>query len=257
MASFKIHFTAPRLGNFYAVCVDDSGKKLRPADGSLADNISYINAAINMALTSFPVYSGSVKADLLETTPINILIYERMGLSPSSDDLLLAHEEAVWNKDLQILLRSSDPTQILERIFSTSPSKRLDSFSLNGSRPGYATVIFDQSIQTLTAKLNFPSTISPVAFISLRIVDDSLNLSTIVSRQNFSTTSGSIRFSVNNQNYINSLSSGLYAICAENINNQIISFGSPTSSVTNIQAGLPGTIEVTTRGSAVKDLRKF
>lgn len=257
MTSFQVNFAAPRQGNFYAVCLGDNGQRIDPKTGQLSLTISHVSSSLPLLLLKFPIYSAAVTATRLGKTRINICIYERLGSAPSADDLMVAHEEGVWDPDTGTLLRGSDPLQSSARVFAGMPENRVDTFAIIGTRTGQANVFLDKNLGTVIAKIAVSPYGTAVTNASIRVVGESLKATTIMQRSAFSSPYASIKFNLISNEFKNAATSGMYAICLESTEGNVVGLGSPTPGVTLAQAGNPGKVEVTTSTMPSRDLRKF
>lgn len=256
MTSFQVSFVAPRTGNFYAVCAADEGSRVDPRNGRLTSSITHQLSAIPLLVAKFPIYTATVPA-LFDSASVNILVYERAGTSASEEDLLLSHDFGRWDSTLGIFIKSDDPSQVSERFFSESTDSRVDNFTLNGSRSGQASVLFDKKANVMYAKINYSSFGSLVTSAALRIVNESLRATTVIQRQLLTSPSAAVQFSLSSQESKNAANSSLYAITLESSNGAVVSIGSPFPGVQLLQAGNPGNVQVTTRATPSRDLRKF
>lgn len=257
MTTFQVSFAAPRQGNFYAICVGDDGQRVDPRTGQLSASVSHSTSAIPLSSLKFPIYGATVSASRLGKARINICIYERLGSLPAADDIMVAHEEAVWNPETATLLRGSDPLQSSARVFADLPENRLDTFAIIGTRPGQANVFVDKNAGSLVAKISVSPYGVSVATASLRSVGAGLKTSTIIQRSALVVPYAAVNFSLPTAEFKNAANSGMYAICLESAGGNVVSLGSPTPGVTLLQAGNPGKVEVTTGTMPSRDLRKF
>ena len=257
MTSFQVNFAAPRQGNFYAVCLSDDGQRIDPKIGKLSLSVSHSASSVPLSLTKFPIYAATVSAARLSKVRINTCIYERLGSTPSVDDLMVAHEEGVWDPETGVLLRSLDPLQTSARVFASLPENRIDTFAIIGTRTGQANVFVDKNLGNVVAKISVSSYGTSVTGVSLRVVGDGLKTGSIVQRKPFSAPYASLQFTLMSNEFKNAANSGMYALCIESVGGNVVGFGSPTPGVTLAQAGNPGKVEVTTSTMPSRDLRKF
>lgn len=257
MTSFQVNFAAPRQGNFYAVCLGDDGQRINPNTGQLSSSISHSASSVSLSLTKFPIYSSTVSAARLGKVRINTCIYERLGSTPAADDLMVAHEEGVWDPETGILIRSSDPLQASARVFASLPENRIDTFAIVGTRTGQANVFVDKALGSVVAKVSVSSYGGTVTGVSLRVVGQGLKTGIIVQKVPFSAPYASLKFTLASNEFKNAANSGMYALCLESAGGNVIGLGSPTPGVTLAQAGNPGKVEVTTSTMPSRDLRKF
>jgi hypothetical protein len=257
MTTFRVNFAAPRQSSFYAVCVGEDGLRINPGIGALSPSVSHATSAVSLSLVKFPIYTASIPASRLGKVKINICIYERSGSSPSLDDLMVAHDEGVWDPDMSLLVRSSDPLQSSARVFASMPENRLDTFAILGSRNGQANVFVDRATKLLVAKISLSPSGSPVSSISLRSLNDRMMVSSVIQRSVFVGPYMGVKFALSSSDHTNAINSGTYAICIESARGEVVGIGSPMGGVRLVQAGNPGIIEVTTLTMPARDLRKF
>jgi hypothetical protein len=257
MPSFPVRFIAPRQSVFYCICTSEDGLKLNPSSGIFSSTITHASAVISLELLRFPMYGASIKADGIKNDRVNVCIYERMGVSPAVDDLLLSHEELLWDPILGVALRGDDPSQVALRAFLSEESSRLDNFFMSGARVGSASVFYPFNEKVVYAKVSAGASTAQVSRVSLRMVDAALRTTQELKRVSYNPPYGSLRFNELNDAMAVAVKSGMYALCFEAPSGAVVGFGSPMPGVQVSRAGIPGRIEVTSTGRTSQDLRKF
>jgi len=257
MPSFSVRFIAPRQSIFYCICTSEDGLKLNPSSGIFSSAITHSAAVITLNLLRFPMYAASVLADGIKNDKVNVCIYEMMGASPTADDLLVSHEELLWDPVLGTAIRGNDPSQIALRAFSSDENSRFDNFFMSGSRAGSASVFYPFNDKVVYAKVSAGTSTAQVSRVSLRTVDAGLKTTQDLKRVSYTPPYGSLKFTGLTDAMVVAIKSGMYALCFESPSGAVVGFGSPMSGVQVSQAGIPGRIEVTSRGRISQDLRKF